>query len=50
MMGIMESIGDGLVVEPFLSTVMGAQFVARGGSEAGAVTRPVTRGFRRTRC
>jgi alkylation response protein AidB-like acyl-CoA dehydrogenase len=33
MMGIMESIGDGLVVEPFLSTVMGAQFVVRGGSE-----------------
>ncbi len=34
MMGIMESIGEGLVVEPFLSTTMGAQFVARGGSEA----------------
>ena len=34
MMGIMESIGEGLVVEPFLSTVMGAQFVARGGSDA----------------
>ena len=34
MMGIMESIGDGLVVEPFLATVMGAQFVARGATEA----------------
>lgn len=34
MMGIMESIGEGLVVEPFLATTMGAQFVARGGSEA----------------
>jgi alkylation response protein AidB-like acyl-CoA dehydrogenase len=32
MMGIMESIGEGLVVEPFLPTTMGAQFVARGGS------------------
>ncbi len=34
MMGVMESIGDGLVVEPFLATTMGAQFVARGGSDA----------------
>ena len=34
MMGIMESIGEGLVGEPVLSTVMGAQFVARGGSDA----------------
>ncbi len=34
MMGIMESVGDGLVVEPFLATTMGAQFVARGGSDA----------------
>jgi alkylation response protein AidB-like acyl-CoA dehydrogenase len=34
MMGIMESIGEGLVVEPFLATVMGAQFVARGGNDA----------------
>ena len=32
MMGVMESIGDGLVVEPFLATTIGAQFVARGGS------------------
>lgn len=32
MMGIMESIGEGLVVEPFLPTTMGAQFVVRGGS------------------
>ena len=34
MMGVMESIGDGLVVEPFLATTMGAQFVARGGTAA----------------
>ena len=34
MMGVMESIGEGLVVEPFLATTMGAQFVARGGSDA----------------
>jgi alkylation response protein AidB-like acyl-CoA dehydrogenase len=34
MMGIMESIGEGLVVEPFLATTMGAQFVSRGGNEA----------------
>jgi alkylation response protein AidB-like acyl-CoA dehydrogenase len=33
MMGVMESIGDGLVVEPFLATIMAAQFVARGGTE-----------------
>jgi len=31
----MEAIGEGLVVEPFLATVgLGAQLVARGGSEA----------------
>jgi alkylation response protein AidB-like acyl-CoA dehydrogenase len=34
MMGIMESIGEGLVVEPFLATTLGAQFVARAGSTA----------------
>ena len=34
MMGIMESIGEGLVVEPFLATTLGAQFVSRGGNEA----------------
>ena len=34
MMGVMESIGDGLVVEPFLATTLGAQFVTRGGTEA----------------
>jgi alkylation response protein AidB-like acyl-CoA dehydrogenase len=34
MMGIMESIGEGLVVEPFLATTMGAQFVSRGASDA----------------
>ncbi len=34
MMGVMESIGEGLVVEPFLATTLGAQFVARGGTDA----------------
>jgi len=35
MMVVMEAIGEGLVVEPYLSTVgLGAQFVARAGSEA----------------
>ncbi|MGH8737288.1 MAG: acyl-CoA dehydrogenase family protein, partial [Burkholderiales bacterium] len=35
LMSAMEAIGEGLVVEPFLPTVgLGAQFVARGGSEA----------------
>lgn len=32
MMGVMESIGEGLVVEPFLATTIGAQFVVRGGT------------------
>jgi alkylation response protein AidB-like acyl-CoA dehydrogenase len=33
MMSVMEAMGDGLVVEPYLSTVaLGGQFVARGGS------------------
>jgi alkylation response protein AidB-like acyl-CoA dehydrogenase len=32
---VMEAIGEGLVVEPYLATVgLGAQFVARGGTEA----------------
>ncbi len=32
---VMEAIGEGLVVEPYLSTVgLGGQFVARGGTEA----------------
>jgi pimeloyl-CoA dehydrogenase small subunit len=32
---IMEAIGEGLVVEPYLATVgLGGQFVARGGTEA----------------
>ena len=46
MMGVMESIGEGLVVEPFLATTIGAQFVARGGSEAQkkAVLPPVVEG------
>ena len=34
LMSVMEAIGSGLVVEPYLPTVMAAQFVARGGSEA----------------
>jgi alkylation response protein AidB-like acyl-CoA dehydrogenase len=34
MYSLMEAMGDGLVVEPYLSTVgLGAQFVARGGNE-----------------
>jgi len=33
MMSVMEAIGEGLVVEPYLSTVgLAAQFVARGGT------------------
>ncbi len=35
LMSVMEAMGDALLVEPYLSTVgLGAQFVARGGSEA----------------
>jgi len=35
MMVIMEAIGEGLVVEPYLTTVgLSGQFVARGGTEA----------------
>src|SRR6202165_2055678 len=35
MMSVMEAIGEGLVVEPYLSTVgLGAQFVARAGTQA----------------
>jgi len=35
LMGVMEAMGDALVVEPYLATVgLGAQFVARGGSKA----------------
>jgi pimeloyl-CoA dehydrogenase small subunit len=34
LMPVMEAIGEGLVVEPYLATVgLGGQFVARGGSE-----------------
>ncbi len=34
MFSLMEAMGDGLLVEPYLSTVgLGAQFVARGGNE-----------------
>jgi alkylation response protein AidB-like acyl-CoA dehydrogenase len=32
---VMEAIGEGLILEPYLATVgLGAQFVARGGTEA----------------
>ncbi|MBI3301210.1 MAG: acyl-CoA dehydrogenase family protein [Deltaproteobacteria bacterium] len=35
LMSVMEAIGEGLVVEPYLATVgLGGQFVARGGTEA----------------
>jgi alkylation response protein AidB-like acyl-CoA dehydrogenase len=35
MMIVMEAIGEGLVLEPYLATVgLGGQFVARGGTEA----------------
>ena len=35
MMSVMEAIGEGLVVEPYLSTVgLGAQFVAHAGTQA----------------
>jgi alkylation response protein AidB-like acyl-CoA dehydrogenase len=33
-MSVMEAFGDALVVEPYLATVMTAQFVARGGTPA----------------
>ena len=35
LMGVMEAAGDAMLVEPYLATVgLGAQFVARAGSEA----------------
>jgi pimeloyl-CoA dehydrogenase small subunit len=35
LMAVMEAIGEGLVVEPYLATVgLGGQFVARGGTDA----------------
>jgi alkylation response protein AidB-like acyl-CoA dehydrogenase len=34
LLSVMEAFGEGLVVEPFLATLMGAQCVARAGSEA----------------
>jgi alkylation response protein AidB-like acyl-CoA dehydrogenase len=34
LMSTMEAIGEALVVEPYLSTLVGAMFVARAGSEA----------------
>jgi alkylation response protein AidB-like acyl-CoA dehydrogenase len=34
LMGVMEAAGDALLVEPYLPTLMGGQFVARAGSEA----------------
>jgi alkylation response protein AidB-like acyl-CoA dehydrogenase len=32
LMSVMEACGEGLVVEPYLSTLIGAQFVAKAGS------------------
>ncbi len=35
LMSVMEAIGEGLVVEPYLATVgLGGQFIARGGTDA----------------
>ena len=34
LLGVMDAFGEGLVVEPFLSTLVGARLVARGGSAA----------------
>ena len=35
LMSVMEAIGEGLIVEPYLATVgLGGQFVARGGTDA----------------
>ncbi|MDH5579837.1 MAG: acyl-CoA dehydrogenase [Betaproteobacteria bacterium] len=34
LLSVMEAFGEGLVVEPFLATLLGAQCVARAGSEA----------------
>jgi len=34
MMSVMEAIGEALVVEPYLSTVIGAQLIQRGGTPA----------------
>jgi alkylation response protein AidB-like acyl-CoA dehydrogenase len=33
-MSVMEAFGDALVVEPYLATVLGGRFVARGAAEA----------------
>ena len=34
LLSVMEAFGEGLVVEPFLATLMGAQCVARAGSDS----------------
>jgi alkylation response protein AidB-like acyl-CoA dehydrogenase len=34
MMVVMEALGEALVVEPYLATIMGGQFVARAGTRA----------------
>ena len=34
LMSVMEAFGEGLVVEPYLATLLGAQCVARAGSDA----------------
>jgi len=34
LMGVMEAAGDALLIEPYLATLVGAQLVARAGSDA----------------
>src|SRR5687768_11588669 len=34
LMSVMEAFGEALVVEPYLSTLVGARLIARGGSES----------------
>ena len=48
-MSVMEAFGDALVVEPYLATVMTAQFVARGGTPAqkDSILRDVADGKRK---
>jgi alkylation response protein AidB-like acyl-CoA dehydrogenase len=48
-MSVMEAFGDALVVEPYLATVMTAQFIARGGTPAQkeSILREVADGTRK---
>src|SRR4030095_2302511 len=42
---VMEAIGEGLLVEPYLTTVgLGGRFIARGGAEAAQARNPAQRG------